>query len=113
MGMSLIEEQNVFLTDVAKLIQKAQELGYVITGGELYRTIAQEELYVKQGLSETMHSNHLRRLAIDLNCFRDGVLVVPSDLGEFWEELNPLNRWGGNFSTLKDTDHFERNSPGG
>lgn len=109
--MSLVDEQWDFLQDVARLIQKAADLGYQVTGGELYRTAAQEQLDVDQGLSRTLDSNHLRRLAIDLNFFKDGQLVVPNDLGAYWEELDPLNRWGGNFHSIKDTDHFERNVP--
>lgn len=99
--------------DVAKLLVRASQLGYTVTGGELYRTEQQEALDVKAGLSNTMASNHLRRLAIDLNCFIGGKIVVPTDLGEYWESLHPYNRWGGHFTTLKDTDHFERNSPVG
>lgn len=109
--MSLVDEQHAFLMDVAKLLVKAQQLGYLVTGGELWRTPEQEALYVQEGKSNTMNSNHLRRLAIDLNCFIGKNAVVPRDLGEFWEGLNPLNRWGGNFTILRDTDHFERNSP--
>ena len=109
--MILGEEQHAFLMDVAKLLVRASQLGYRITGGELYRTPEQEEIYLKEGLSHTLNSNHLRRLAIDINCFVGDVATVPSDLGEYWESLNPLNRWGGHFSSLKDSDHFERNVP--
>lgn len=109
----MIEEQHAFLMDVAKLLVKAQQLGYLVTGGELFRTQEQEALDVSNGLSRGMHSNHLRRLAIDLNCFVGGKLTTPRDLGEYWESLHPFNRWGGNFETLKDTDHFERNVPNG
>ena len=109
----LVRHQNAFLADVVKLIEHAQNMGFVVTGGELYRTPEQQELYVKSGRSETMQSNHLRRLAIDLNFFRDGELTYALEtlrpLGVYWEALSPLNRWGGNFRTLKDTPHFERN----
>lgn len=97
------------MMDVAKLLIKGGQLGYQITGGELYRTEDQEKLYIQSGKSHTLNSNHLRRLAIDLNCFIGGKLVIPRDLGEYWESLDPKNRWGGNFPTLKDDDHFERN----
>lgn len=109
--MSLGEEQHAFLMDVAKLIIRASQLGYRVTGGELYRTEAQEEIYVKEGLSHTFNSNHLRRLAIDLNTFVGDVDKIPYDLGEYWESLHPLNRWGGTFTHLKDYNHFERNVP--
>lgn len=105
----LVAEQWAFLLDVSILLMKAKALGYVVTGGELYRTVEQQQWYVDQGLSNTMESNHLRRLAIDLNCFKGGVVVRATDLGAFWESLNPVNRWGGNFTTIDDPDHFERN----
>ena len=77
---------------------------------------------LKTGKSKTMNSYHLKRLAIDLNFFKpvydeDGKLkgytltwryedIKP--FGEYWESLNPKNKWGGNFKTFKDTPHFER-----
>ena len=65
--MSLVKEQAAFLLDVAKLINKATELGFVVTGGELARTPEQQAIYVKTGRSKTMNSIHLKRCAIDLN----------------------------------------------
>ena len=111
--MSLVDEQWAFCKDVAALILQAEELGYVFTFGEAYRTKEQEQWYVEHGLSETMHSNHLVRLAVDFNCFKDGQLVqMPEELGRYWEQLHGYNRWGGAFVDLHDTDHFERNVPG-
>jgi len=111
--MSLSEEQAAFLLDACKLIQHATEQGWMITGGELYRTVEQQEIYLKTGRSKTMLSNHLKRCAIDLNFFRGGQLVWDkaklAPLGQFWESLNPKNRWGGNFNSLVDVPHFERN----
>jgi len=40
--VSLVAEQAAFLLDVAKLINKATELGFVVTGGELARTPEQQ-----------------------------------------------------------------------
>lgn len=111
--MSLIAEQAAFLLDAAKLIQYATEQGWVVTGGELFRTAEQQQIYVQTGRSKTMNSNHLKRCAIDLNFFRDGKLVWDraqlAPIGAFWESLNPKNRWGGNFRSLVDVPHFERN----
>jgi len=111
--MSLSDEQAQFLLDACKLIEYATERGWTVTGGELFRTQEQQEIYFKQGKSKTMQSNHLRRLAIDLNFLRDGKPVwdkaALSELGSFWESLYPKNRWGGNFKSLPDVPHFERN----
>jgi len=111
--MSLSQEQAAFLLDACKLIQYATSCGWTVTGGELSRTSEQQEIYFKQGKTKTMQSNHLRRLAIDLNFLKNGQPVWDkvqlADLGKFWESLSPLNRWGGNFKSLPDVPHFERN----
>jgi peptidoglycan L-alanyl-D-glutamate endopeptidase CwlK len=108
----MIEEQWLFLQDVSLLIQTAKELGVVLTAGEMYRTSAQQQYYFDNGLSKTMNSNHMRRLAVDFNFFINGKQTYEHDiitaLGVFWEGLNKKNKWGGNFKTFKDTLHFER-----
>lgn len=111
--MSMVTEQAEFLLDACKLVQFATSQGWVVTGGELFRTAEQQTIYVRTGRSKTMNSNHLKRCAIDLNFFKDGKLVWDktqlAPLGAFWESLNPKNRWGGNFKSLVDVPHFERN----
>ena len=113
----LVREQSVFLLHVCELIRKAGELGFSASGGELYRTPEQQALHVRNGRSTTMSSQHLRRLAIDLNFFRDGadgrpLLVFDVEtlrpLGQYWESLDSANRWGGHWTNFKDTPHFER-----
>ena len=110
--MSLVAEQAAFLLDVAKLIHKATELGFVVTAGELFRTPEQQAIYVKTGRSKTMNSLHLQRRAVDLNFFVDGKLTYDkatlAPLGAFWESLHPLNSWGGNGVKLVDAPHFSR-----
>ena len=112
--MSLVKEQAAFLLDVAKLINKATELGFVVTGGELARTPEQQAIYVKTGRSKTMNSIHLKRCAIDLNFFtKDGKLTydIPAltPVGEYWQSLEPTkNAWGGFWKSFKDVPHFER-----
>ena len=53
------------------------------------------------------NSNHKKQLAIDLDLFKDGAYVtdgeVHTPLGEFWESLHPLCRWGGRFG---DGNHY-------
>lgn len=111
--MSLSQEQAAFLLDACKLIQFATEQGWTVTGGELFRTPEQQEIYLKTGRSKTMASNHLKRCAIDLNFFKDGKLIWDktqlAPLGAYWESLHSSNRWGGNFKSLIDVPHFERN----
>jgi peptidoglycan L-alanyl-D-glutamate endopeptidase CwlK len=108
----LVAEQAAFLLDLSNLIQFAREEGWVLTGGELWRSPEQQAIYLKSGRSKTMHSNHLRRCAIDLNFFWDGKLIWDAALirpiGNYWESLCPKNRWGGNFKGFVDVPHFER-----
>ena len=111
--MSLSQEQAEFLLDACKLIEYATSLGFMVTGGELARTPEQQAIYFKTGRSKTMNSIHLKRCAIDLNFFKDGKIIWDRDtlvpLGDYWQSLNQKNRWGGNFKSLVDCPHFERN----
>ncbi len=121
--MSLVNQQWEFLQDVCALIEYAKGQGFILTGGELYRTKEQQQIYVKKGLSKTLDGLHLDRLAIDLNVFvvvdgknRLAKAEEIKPLGLFWESLDPQNKWGGNFmiregGKLKkfiDAGHFER-----
>lgn len=109
--MSLSDEQWEFLQDVARLIRFAGEKNMKLTGGELLRTPEQQELYYQQGKSKTLNSNHLKKLAIDLNLLVNGRLATREEyrpLGQYWESLDPKNRWGGNFKGFVDSPHFER-----
>jgi hypothetical protein len=109
--MALRDEQHEFLLDMGRLVSHAVREGFQVTGGELWRTMEQQRIYVETGRSKTMNGQHLKRLAIDLNFFKEGVLIQDKEslksLGEFWQALNPKNRWGGNW-TFKDLGHFER-----
>lgn len=110
--MSLVEQQSIFLDHVCLTIAHAKTLGFVVTGGELHRTPEQQQIYVQTGRSKTMASYHLRRLAIDLNFFKDGILcydkAVLQPVGDYWESLDTKNSWGGNWQSFKDLPHFER-----
>jgi len=110
--VSNVREQAAFLLDVCLLINKATEMGFQVTAGELYRTPEQQQIYVKTGRSRTMNSLHLQRRAVDLNFFVNGKLCYDKDtlapLGAYWESLHPLNSWGGNGVKLVDTPHFSR-----
>lgn len=63
-----------------------------------------------RGISKSLH---LSRLAADFNIFKDGGIVSNPDtlkpLGDYWQSLDPKNRWGGFFKTRLDLPHFERN----
>ena len=94
------------------LLASVKERGYEATFGEAYRTAEQQEIYFRTGKTKTMNSYHLKRLAIDLNFFKNGeYLTAKEDLqeiGDYWESLNNKNSWGGNWQGFIDTPHFER-----
>jgi len=111
--MKLSDEQFEFLLDVIVLMDWCiLEYNIKITGGELYRTQNQQNIYYEKGLSKKKHSYHQDRLAIDLNFFKDGKLLRKKSeikfIGDYWESLNEKNRWGGNYKNFYDGCHFER-----
>jgi len=106
--MDLGQHQEAFSHDIVSLAMKAFSLGYEIRWGEVERPIEMQQLYVKTGRSKTMNSMHIKKCAADLHFFKDGVLCYPEELGTYWESLNPLNQWGGNWKSFKDQPHFQR-----
>jgi hypothetical protein len=107
--------QQEFAQSMAKLIQKAAELGYGVTMGECWRTPEQAMLNAQHGTG-IVHSLHMYRLAVDLNLFKDGQYLSGSEgysqLGEWWKTLGPRYRWGGDFIHLKDYDHYSLSPDG-
>lgn len=103
------EHQEAFMRDLVKLLQKAFDLGYEVRQGEGERPLEMQKIYVQTGRSKTMNSNHIIKCAHDLHFTKNGQLCYPPELGAYWESLDPLNRWGGNFKSIHDAPHFERN----
>jgi hypothetical protein len=110
--MGLRAEQSAFVKDVTKLLVFIESKGIEVTFGEALRTIYQQKEYIRTGKSKTMHSKHLKKLAIDLNFFIDGKLSYSKkdlqEIGDYWESLNEKNSWGRNWKNFKDVPHFQR-----
>lgn len=113
--MTLGDKQRRFTELVGRLIAWAYDNNYELTFGEAYRTPEQAALNAQKG-SGISNSPHTKRLAIDINLFKDSSPDVDDDiyqpnsdaykpLGEYWESLDPLCRWGGRFSK-PDGNHF-------
>lgn len=106
--MTLQEIQSEFVRCVGKLIEFAADRGYELTFGETYRSPAQA-LAMAQSGKGIRNSLHCKRLAVDLNLFRDNVFLTTSEshrpLGVHWKTLHPLARWGGDFSR-PDGNHY-------
>lgn len=110
--MSLSDIQFNFLKDVAKLILFIEWNNDKVTGGELWRPDEMQKIYLERKKTTVKYSNHQDKLAIDLNIFVNGNLTYKKSAlqkyGNFWENLNPKNKWGGNFKNFMDSNHFER-----
>jgi hypothetical protein len=100
--MTLGEKQRIFTHNVALLICHAYALGYQLSFGN---TTAPTSLPT---------SLHPQRLAIDLNLFKrvgdrwryQTKASAHNELGEFWENLHPMNVWGGRWKS-KDANHYQ------
>ena len=92
--MTLREKQSKFVLMVRDLISFAYRHGYELTFGDAYATSGHME-----------KSLHYKRLAIDLNLFKDGIYLTKTEdhlpLGEYWESIG--GSWGGRF---KDGNHY-------
>lgn len=107
--LSLLAKQQLFAQCVCELLEVALSRGYRVTFGDAYRS--PEEAARLAGLgSGIRNSVHTLRLAIDLNLFKDGVYLQQTEdyreLGQVWKGLHPLCRWGGDFNSRKDGNHF-------
>ena len=122
--MQLSDHQDEFLSDVSILLDYLKNVKKIKrTATYIFRSQEEQQKKYDAGLSKTLESNHLYSCAIDLNIFlgkeiltmirKKDLTKAQSDLlneiGVFWENLNPLNRWGGFFKSIYDPGHFERN----
>ena len=91
------DKQRRFSLMVGKLISLAYDIGYEVTLGDAWASRGH-----KKG------SKHYRRLAIDLNLFRNGKYLKETkdhaELAAFWERIGGI--WGGRFKN-KDGNHYE------
>jgi hypothetical protein len=110
--MTLRETQSHFARLVPRLIDKAYELGFDVTIGEVYRSPEEAERLAKLGKG-IKNSLHTVKLAIDLNLFRDGKYLSSTEshhaLGEWWE--SQCGTWGGRFTDAQgvpkpDGNHY-------
>lgn len=109
--MTLGEKQRLFMQLIGKLltwVYTPESDGWAVTCAEFYRTPEQAALNAQKGVGISK-SLHTLRLAADLNLFIGGVYQTDSEvyheMGEYWESLHPLCRWGGRFSK-PDGNHF-------
>jgi hypothetical protein len=104
---TLGECQRVFASFVPRLMDKILNEGYEYTLGDGFRDPRVfGEIGVHMGYGHPK-SGHKRKIAIDLNLFKDGVYLDKTEhhrlFGEWWEKQHPLARWGGRF---EDGNHY-------
>lgn len=94
-------KQVAFAAMIPDLIKRAFDMGYEVTLGDAYR-----DPRCPYGSAS---SKHKRRLAIDLNLFKDGVYLTTAEdhrpLGEYWESVGGI--WGGRFGDDPATPAIE------
>lgn len=104
--MTLGEQQRLFAKHVGLLIDRIYSEGYECTLDWCYRPPEVAAYYADLGIG-IRSSLHTKKLAIDLNLFRDGVWLRTTEqhqpIGEWWEQGHPLCRWGGRFG---DGNHY-------
>lgn len=100
--MKLSEKQQMFTRMLVQLITEMLRQGYQVTLGSGYCEPG-EGKHMKGSL-------HYRRLAQDLNLFKDGVYLTKTEdhapFGKYWESLHPDCRWGGRFTDPPDGNHY-------
>lgn len=113
--LSLGAKQKLFAHLVVQLFTAAFDLGYEITLGEAWRPPQTAAYYASTGQG-IKNSNHIVRLAIDINLFKNGVYLTDTadykPLGDHWKMLNSLCRWGGDFKSRPDGNHFSLENNG-
>ena len=107
--MKLSEKQREFTRCIGKLIQFATDNGIELTLGDAYRDPRLHGEFGKKKSYSAASSVHKLRLAVDFNVFflgeyiQDGNHTAYKLLGDYWESLHQLARWGGRFD---DANHF-------
>ena len=96
--MSLGNEQEEFSRCLGQLIVRIYANGYRIRMGDVW---------AREGHKK--NSQHYKKLAADINLFKDGDYLTKTEdhksFGEYWESLHTHNRWGGRYD---DGNHYER-----
>ena len=106
--MRLGQHQEKFSRDLASLLSYAFSKGYEARIGEVQRPLEMQKMHIAAGRSTTMNSMHLKKCAADIYFTKEDHLVFPQDLGDYWESLDHLNKWGGNWKNFKDKPHYQR-----
>lgn len=102
--------RRIFTRNVGKFLTWCDVNNYYIALDQVKRTQAEANANAASGAG-IANSLHTLGLAVDLllydangNYLTDKASYQP--LGDYWKTLDPLCRWGGDFTTRIDADHF-------
>lgn len=106
---NLAERQWLFAKCLGLLISYAYDHGCKLTVGDSYRDPAYHPL---ARVASGALSAHAQKLAADLNLFVNDVYITGPHpmwqaLGSFWQNLDPLCRWGGDWNGDGQTERGE------
>lgn len=104
--MRLGEAQDLFGECFGKLLVFIYSKGYAVRIGDVWSRPSDVTSDGKP--THKKDSQHLKKLAGDVNLFKDGKFLSKTEdhkiFGEYWESLHPNCRWGGRY---KDGNHYE------
>ncbi|MDP3333232.1 MAG: M15 family metallopeptidase [Methylococcaceae bacterium] len=103
----LLDDQDRFAGMVAGLIVEIRKSGYKVSLGDCYRDARLHGDFGEKKGYGAAKSFHKKRLAIDINLFKDGRFLSKTEehkrFGEYWESLG--GTWGGRFN-VPDGNHY-------
>ena len=104
--MKLGEAQDLFGKLLGELLVYIYLKGHTARIGDVMSRAT--DVNVNGKLTHKKNSQHLKKLAVDINLFKGGKFLRKTEdhkiFGEFWENLHPNCRWGGRY---KDGNHYE------
>jgi len=105
--MTLGQQQRIFSLKLAQFIVWIYEQGYEVTMGDAFRDPRVHGAFGEKVAYGAASSFHKKKLAQDLNLFKDGKYLSSTEdhrmLGEKWESMG--GTWGGRFAK-KDGNHY-------
>lgn len=105
----LLEKQQTLAMMLAKLLVEMKSKGFDPVISDAYRNpMVFGPIGTRIGYGHPK-SAHKRKLAIDIDLFKDGQYLISTEhhrqFGEFWKSLDPDARWGGDFKE-PDGNHY-------
>ena len=114
-AMTLAEKQHLFTILAVRLLRRAHKMGYGVAFGDALRSPEEAKRLTGTGAG-IPNSLHCDRLALDVILRRKNPSTGKWDylknsedyaaLGKYWKKLDPLCRWGGDFTSRPDGNHF-------